>query len=61
MTDQTAAERDAWRQLAIARGKILVGYRTGRTPAAGIDQAIAAEAKLRKLGIDHTTGKAIQP
>ena len=45
------AERDAWRKLAQARGRILVAYRTnGRTPAKAIDDAYAAEAKLRKLG-----------
>lgn len=46
------AERDAWRKLARARGKILVAYRIGgRTPAKAIDDAIAAEAKLAKLGV----------
>jgi len=46
-------ERDAWRKLARARGRILVAYRTGgRTPAKAIDDAIAAEAKLRELGVN---------
>jgi hypothetical protein len=58
-TDHAAQELDAWRRLAIARNKILVGYRTGKTPASGIDQAMAAEAKLRKLGIDPHTGAAL--
>lgn len=47
------AERDAWRKLAQARGKILVAYRIGgRTPGKAIDDAIAAEVKLRKLGVE---------
>lgn len=52
-------ELAAWRKLAIARGRILVGYRTGKTPAKGIDDAVAAEMALRKLGVDSTTGKDI--
>lgn len=45
-------ERDAWRKLARARGRILVAYRVGgRTPGKAIDDAIAAEAKLAELGV----------
>jgi len=46
-------ERDAWRKLARARGRILVAYRTGgRTPGKAIDDARAAEAKLQEMGVD---------
>lgn len=55
--DLLVAERNAWRKLAIARGLILVGYRTNRTPAKGIDDALKAEEHLRDLNIDPTTGK----
>ncbi len=49
--DKLRAERDAWRKLAKARGRILVVYRIGgRTPGKAIDDAIAAEAKLAELG-----------
>lgn len=56
---EIALELAAWRKLAIARGRILVGYRTGKTPAKGIDDAIAAELALHKLGINSATGKDI--
>ena len=49
-------ERDAWRKLALARGRILVGYRLGRTPARGIDDANSASRVLLALGIDPNTG-----
>lgn len=46
-------ERDAWRKLAQARGSILVAYRIGgRTPAKAIDDAVAAEKALTKLGVE---------
>lgn len=46
------AERDAWRKLARARGKILVAYRTGGpTPGRAIDDARAAEAELTGRGL----------
>lgn len=46
------AERDAWRKLARARGKILVAYRIeSPPPEKAIDDAKGALAKLAKLGV----------
>lgn len=50
-------QRDAWRKLALARGRILVGYRIGRTPGGAIDDANNASRALVRLGIDPDTGK----
>lgn len=51
-------ELEAWRQLAIARGKILAAYRAcGRSPEAAIDAAHEAVEKLKTIGIDPVTGK----
>ena len=50
-------ERDAWRKLALARGRMLVGYRLGQTPGGGIDDAKSASKVLLALGIDPYTGE----
>lgn len=52
------AERDAWRDLATSRGKILAAYRTGGRPSGkALDLAASAAEALRALEIDLITGK----
>ena len=55
------AELAAWRKLALARGRILVAYRTGGAPPGkALDDSADACDVLFKLGIDSTTGKLIE-